>query len=123
MAKTNDEICYEQLMMLNERVFAAGNFKAAYHALASAMYCAERIQSDKPLKNIMTIALEQNEFIDKNFPEYEHSTRSANKRKIPESILARLSKQAELKLKLRHINRGAKIKRTINPVPSSKGRS
>ncbi len=113
MAKSNDETCYEQFMLVNQRVFAARNFKAAYHALAGAMYCAERIQSDTPLMTVNTVALEQNDFIDQNFPEYEHSTRSAQKRNMHESILTRLSNQTELKLRLRKINQTAKIKQML----------
>ncbi len=106
MDKPTAEDLYAQLIEINQHEFEAGYFNAAYHALMSALYCAERIPSNEPLVQVGKIAIEQIRWIDEHRPDYEHSTQSAAKRMQTDSIFSRLSTQAEMALKLRSVKGG-----------------
>ncbi len=95
---------YDRLIVINEEQFNARLFNAAYHALASAMHCANQLDQDDLLINISQIANKQIAWIDENYPDYEHSTRSAARRKLP-SIYKALAIQAETRLAMRQENR------------------
>ncbi len=94
---------YKRLLTINKAEFEAGFYDAAYHSLMSALHLAEEIESDEPLLAISKIALEQNDWIDRNHPEYEHSTHSVAKYKLSTSIFTRLSEQALTIIKFRKI--------------------
>jgi len=99
------ENLYQQLLAINAQAFQAHLFDAAYHALMAALECAKEMGSDEPLKNISQIAREQNAWIDRNHPEYGHSTQAAAQHNLPESILSRLAEQAEAILTMRKYKR------------------
>ena len=103
MKKPNDYYLYQQLLTINEQTFQAGNYNAAYHALTAALYCAQDINSDEPLRNIIKTALQELEWIDQNQPEYEHASQSARRRHQTDSIFSKLATQAETRLKMRHV--------------------
>ncbi len=84
---------YNQLMTINEEAFAMGLFDAAYHALASALYCARQLQDEAALQRVEDIANVQLSWIDRNAPKYGHSSQSARLRGHA-SIFETLARQA-----------------------------
>ncbi len=71
---------YDQLMTINEEAFAMRLFNVAYHALAAALPGALELQDEAALQRIGDIANSQLAWIDRNAPNYEHSTASAQLR-------------------------------------------
>jgi hypothetical protein len=57
---------YAMLLELNREAFEAGRYKAAYHALLSAMYCAEELGDAGRLAEVAAVAKEQGEWLDRN---------------------------------------------------------
>ena len=99
------EELYRRALAMNKEAFQAGLLDGAYHALMAALHFAEFIGEDQPLLDISRLAKEQLAWIDKNRPEYEHSTQSAEKRHIGVSIYSHLASQADTMVKMRRINR------------------
>ncbi len=98
---------YRRSLALNEEAFKHGLFDAAYHALASAMHCAEFFDTDPPFLEIIQIATRQLAWIDEYHPEYEHSTQSAKRRSQSMSIFRVLANQAQIRMKMRYPRRRA----------------
>ncbi len=70
MANTPDfQDLYRRAIALNQDAFQAGSFDAAYHALESALYLAEKLQHNEPIQQVIKIAAEQLAWIDKHAPE------------------------------------------------------
>ncbi len=88
---------YERLMDINQEAFEAKLFDAAYHALASALACADEIGDAQLFLKVSSKAKNQASFIDKNFPKYRHSTQSAEERGQLQSIFSTLANQAHVK--------------------------
>ncbi len=95
---------YDQLVRINKEAFEAGMYDAAYHALCSAMHCAQHLESDQALLDIKNKAEEELAWIDLYKPGYEYSSTSSAERNH-ESIYKMLSRQAEAKVKIRQNNR------------------
>jgi hypothetical protein len=94
MAESPDTIpSVAQILTLNQLVFAAGHYSAAYHLLSAAFYLAgEDVQY---LAIVQQVAEEQLMEIDATHPEYEHSTDSAKNRRRQASIFRLLARQAQ----------------------------
>ena len=86
---------FDQLLQINRESFDEGHYNTAYHALASALYCA---QDEHDLQKALLVgetAQTQAQWIDKHVREYEHSSYSAIKRGIHTGgIYTMLSRQA-----------------------------
>ncbi len=103
MRESVTEDLYNRLIDINKQAFDAGLYDAAYHALMSALHCAAELKSNEPLIKVRTIATEQIKWIDENEPDYEHSTSSALKHHLPESIFTRMAIQADTIVKMREL--------------------
>jgi len=74
---------YRQLVDINRETFEGKEFDIAYHALSAACACAAALNDPQCLEQIQKIAEDDLACIDSHHPEYEHSTKSAFKRKMP----------------------------------------
>jgi hypothetical protein len=94
MAESDDAVpLFLQVLTLNQHVFAAGDYNAAYHLLAAALHIAgDDVQY---LAIVQQVAEEQLTAIDTTHPEYEHSTASAKERGSQASIFRLLARQAQ----------------------------
>ena len=90
---------YQQLLEINRQAFAAGHYDVAYHALMAALHCAQPLKDVDGLGEIKRVAEEQLQYIDRNQPQYEHSTRSAHQRGHV-SVYALLARQAETRVRI-----------------------
>jgi len=95
------EDLFNRALAINQDAFNAGLFNVAYHALMSALHCAELLESDQPLQKVSKLAIEQLAWIDQHYPEYEHSTQSALKLHMGDGIFLNLSHQAQTLLMMR----------------------
>ncbi len=95
------EDLFQRAIDINQEAFNAGLYDASYHALMTALHCAEHLESDQPLLMVSQLASEQINWIDTHKPEYEHSTQTANKHHLNKSIFTYLSDQAKMMVKMR----------------------
>lgn len=98
---------FEQLMRINEQAFAGHQFDVAYHALAAALHCAEASKDEVGLQRVQDVAAAQSTWIDRNAPNYQHSTQSAKSRGH-KSIFATLAHQASIRSEIVHRSKRAK---------------
>ncbi len=92
---------FESALEINRAAMKAQLFDAAYHALCSAFHLAKAIESDEPLERVGRLAREQIDFIDREYPGYQHSSRSSQKRLGGANIFSTLAIQAETTLAIR----------------------
>jgi len=90
---------YRQLVDINRETFEGKEFDIAYHALSAACACAAALNDPQCLEQIQKIAEDDLACIDSYHPEYEHSTKSAFKRKMP-GIFHTLAMEAKAKILL-----------------------
>ncbi len=95
---------YDRLMTINEEAFAAALFNSAYHSLAAALHCVQPLHDEAALRRIEKIADKQLSWIDRNAPNYEHSSVSAGTRGH-ESVFHLLAIQASTQQKIAHERR------------------
>lgn len=84
---------FQYLLTLNLQAFEAGEYDAAFHALASALHLAQAMQDAPLLDLISNQATAQKKQINLIAPDYKHSSKKAEKRGN-RCIFATLSGQA-----------------------------
>jgi hypothetical protein len=70
-------LAYGQLLRLGRDLAAAGNFEAAYHALMSAVHCAEDAADSARLAEMAGVLQDIKEVIDAIRPPHKLSTQAA----------------------------------------------
>jgi hypothetical protein len=90
---------FDPILALNREAFQAGDYNTAYYLLAAALHAAQGEETGRQLYHVKTIAANQLTWIDIEWPEYEHSTKSAATRG-QSSIFRLLAQQAHAKLLL-----------------------
>lgn len=71
---------YEQLLAINQRLMQHGSYEMAYHALMAAMEGANQLQNEQWLNQILEIANDQRDLIDRTAPGHRMSTQVAIER-------------------------------------------
>src|SRR5262249_58157374 len=61
---------YHEFRDLDALAFAGWEFEAAYHALAGAMHCADRLRDGDLLAEVQQLAQEQGQWIDTHAPDH-----------------------------------------------------
>lgn len=100
---------YQSLMRINKETFAGQEFDIAFHALMTALHCAQTLRDIQYLVKVERVANEQLAWIDSHHPEYEHSTQSASVRNHV-SIYQSLAHQARARVTI--------IQKAARPLPT-----
>jgi hypothetical protein len=95
------EDMYPELLAMNARAFAAGNYSVAFHLLAAALDAVEQQPHAERFQAIQERAWEQLAEIDRVAPQYQHSTASA-KARGHHSIFTMLAEQAHGRRVIQH---------------------
>ena len=84
---------FEELIQSSRKALHGGHYSVAYHALAAALHYAQDEENIERLLLVGHIADEQLKWIDATAPDYEHSSRSSERRGIT-NIFQSLTRQA-----------------------------
>jgi hypothetical protein len=97
---------------LNALAFAGWEFEAAYHALAAAMHCADRLRDGDLLADVQQLAEEQGQWIDTHAQDHRLASQSATTAGHP-SIFALAAKYAQsMLLRLKMEEQAQELKRS-----------
>jgi hypothetical protein len=70
---------YHEFCHLNALAFAGWEFEAAYHALAAAMHCSDRLRDGDLLAEVQQLAQEQGQWIDTHAPDHRLASQNGTK--------------------------------------------
>ena len=71
---------FEQIIQLNERAAAQGDYEAAYHLLMAALHCADHARDAQVLDLLTRLAREQGEEVEAIEPPHHLSRKHAEAR-------------------------------------------
>jgi len=104
---------YRRLMLINQESFGGEEYDIGFHALMTALHCAQRLKDIEYLVEVERVANEQLTWIDAHHPEYEHSTQSASMRNHA-SVYKTLAHQAKARIAI--------IQNAAKPFPQRQNR-
>jgi hypothetical protein len=93
IAVTMEPDLFEELIQSSRKALHGSHYNVAYHALAAALHYAQDEENIESLLLVAHIADEQLKWIDATTPDYEHSSRSSQRRGAP-NIYQSLTRQA-----------------------------
>jgi hypothetical protein len=101
---------YHEFRDLDALAFAGWEFEAAYHALAGAMHCADRLRDGGLLAEVQQLAEEQGQWIDTHAPDHRLASQNATTAGHP-SRFALAAKYAQSMLLTLELQQAETVKR------------
>jgi hypothetical protein len=106
---------HEQIMVLCRELFEGGHYEAAYHLLSACVHYNKDTANEENLKEILTLAEQQFQWVNERAPENVMSTQSAHKRSGLD-FYPMLIRQARASLLMVHENRRRSEAHYLRPV-------
>jgi hypothetical protein len=91
--------------------FAGREFEAAYHALAGAMHCADRLRDGDLLAEVQQLAEEQGQWIDTHAPDHRLASQSPTTAGHPSRFALAAKYAQSMRLRLKTEDQAQELKR------------